>query len=146
LDQWSPPIPLEIERDDDLVSVFFSLVHPNHPILDRQEFEKIYEKFVQTGIDDSLESILCMVVLALGAAATASPTPETFQDSPPGMQYMQHVMPTLISLSAWSFPSSILLSQALVLASIYFAYIVRPLQSWRLMHSASTILQMNRSG
>ncbi|KAL5355640.1 putative C6 finger domain protein [Aspergillus floccosus] len=146
LDQWPSPIPLDIERDDDLVSVFFSLVHPNHPILDRQDFERIYEKFVETGPDYNLESILCLVVLALGAVATAPPNPQTFQESPPGMHYIQHAMPTLISLSAWSFPSSILLPQALVLASVYFAYIVRPLQSWRLMHAASTILQTNRSG
>ncbi|KAL4894825.1 hypothetical protein BDV59DRAFT_175040 [Aspergillus ambiguus] len=62
------------------------------------------------------------------------------------MQYIQHAMPTLISMSGWSFSSSILLPQALVLASVYFAYIVRPLQSWRLIHSASTILQTNRFG
>lgn len=87
-----------------------------------------------------------MVVLALGAVATQPPDAHTFCDSPPGMEYMQHAMPTLLSQAAWKFPCSLMLPQALVLASVYFAYIVRPLQSWRLIHSATTIIQFKLSG
>lgn len=143
-----PPAPVNIQREiaDPLVSVFFSVVHPNHPILDPKDFKDCYERFLEMGPDRSPESTLCMVVLALGAVATAPPDPEVFKASPPGMEYIQHSMPTLISLSAWSLPSNMVAAQALVLASIYFAYIVRPLQSWRLIHSLSTVLQINRVG
>lgn len=139
---------MAVERriTDELVLFFFAYVHPNHPILDRDEFEICYARFLEHGPDFSDESILCMVVLALGAVSPATPHPETFKESPPGMEYIQYAMPKLASISAWSFTSSMLATQALVLASVYFAYIVRPLQSWRLIHSTSTILQINRVG
>lgn len=150
-DRVSVPQPLiELNKEDanDLVSSFFSVAHPHHPILDEAEFGEIYRQFLQIGPDSSIESALCMVVLALGDVCASLPTnhPEEFGNSPPGMQYMQHAMPTLISLSSWSFSYSLLLPQALVLASVYFAYIVRPLHSWRLIYSASTILQFKLSG
>jgi hypothetical protein len=148
LERFQPASPVAIEQEitDELVLFFFAYVHPNHPILDRDEFEICYARFLENGPDISHESILCMVVLALGAVASAAPDPEIFKESPPGMEYMQYAMPTLVSISAWSVSSSMLAAQGLVLASVYFAYIVRPLQSWRLIYSASTILQINRVG
>ena len=136
------------EDADGLVMAFFSQAHPHHPILDEAEFNIIYQNFIDNGPDTSVESALCMVVLALGevCSSEAPTSPEGFGNSPPGMRYIQHAMPTLISLSSWSFSYSLLLPQALVLASIYFAYIVRPLHSWRLIYSASTILQFKLSG
>lgn len=148
-DKWPVPQPsIEILRDvaDELVNTFFSSAHHNHPILDQSEFAEIYSQFWETGPNSSIESALCMVIFALGSVAVANPDSDRFRTSPPGMEYMQHAMPTLISLSSWSFSYSLLLPQALVLASVYFAYIVRPLQSWRLIYSASTILQFKLSG
>lgn len=148
-EQLSNPRPqLAIRRDiaDELVSKFFTLAHPNHPILEYAEFEETYAQFLRTGPDSSISSALCMTVLALGAVAASPLKAPEFKLSPPGMEYMQHALPTLISQSSWSFSHSILLPQALVLASVYFAYIVRPLQSWRLIYSASTIIQFKLSG
>lgn len=148
-DKWPSPLPqIDIPRHlaDELVSTFFSTAHHNHPILDQDEFYQVYSRFWETGPDSSIESALCMVVFALGTAAVSNPEQDDFNASPPGMMYMQHAMPTLISLSSWSFSYNLLLPQALVLASLYFAYIVRPLQSWRLIYSACTILQFKVSG
>lgn len=147
-EDWPPRPEIEIRRDvaDELVSTFFSSAHHNHPILDQDEFQEVYSRFLETGPDPSIASALCMVIFALGTVASSHPDQEQFSTSPPGMQYMQHAMPTLISQSSWSFSYSLLLPQALVLASVYFAYIVRPLQSWRLIYSASTILQFKLSG
>jgi hypothetical protein len=148
-DKWPVPQPaVHIDREmaDSLVSTFFSTAHHNHPILDPGEFREIYDQFLETGPDSDIATALCMVVFALGTVATSSPNAHSFNTSPPGMQYMQYAMPTLISLSSWSFSFSLLLPQALVLASVYFAYIVRPLQSWRLIYSATSILQFKLSG
>lgn len=143
-----PQSSIEISRDlaSELVSIFFSSVHQNHPILDPDEFQKIYTRFSDTGPDTSIESALCMVVLALGAVAASPADSHTFDTSPAGMDYMQHAMQTLLYQSSWSFSFNLMLPQALVLASVYFAYIVRPLQSWRLIYSATTILQSKLSG
>ena len=144
----STPPELNITREmaDYLVDTFFTTAHSNHPILDEATFREIYHGFLQNGVDSSVESSLCLVVFALSTVATASPDSANFSTSPPGVEYIQHAMPTLLSLSSWSFTYSIELGQALVLASVYFAYIVRPLQSWRLIYSASTILQFKLSG
>lgn len=141
----NPLSPDELDRSvlDCLVSAFFSDVHHCHPILDKNEFDRIYQAFLDSYYADpwSIESVLCLVVFALGAATLAPPGAEGFQASPPGMVYMQAALPTLISMSSWSVSYSLLLPQALVLASVYFAYIIRPLQSWRLVYSASSLLQ-----
>lgn len=133
------------QHTDELVSSFFATAHTNHPLLDREEFEAIYFSFLHSEPDTSIECALCMIVFSLGAVASSSQSPD-FDESPPGIQYMQRALPTLISLSSWSFTSSLLLPQALVLASLYFAYIVRPLQSWKLIQAASSNLQLRLSG
>ena len=141
-----PPAVLDLRRSeaDELVGNFFATAHANHPLLDETEFQGVYEHFMRVGPDSSIECALCMVVLSLGAAASSPRSPRV-ADAPPGMKYMQHALPTLLSLSSWSFSTSLLLPQALVLASLYFAYIVRPLQSWRLIQTASSNLQLKLS-
>lgn len=146
LPRTPPELHITREVADYLVATFFATAHSNHPILDEGSFRELYYAFLEKGVDSSVESALCLVVFALGTVANASPESSNFSTSPPGMCYIQHAMPTLLSLSAWSFSYSIVLAQALVLASVYFAYIVRPLQSWRLIYSASTILQFKLSG
>lgn len=146
LPRTPPELHITREMADSLVATFFSTAHTNHPILDEGSFRELYNVFLENGVDSSVESSLCLVVFALATVATASPESSNFSTSPPGMEYIQQAMPTLLSLSSWSFTYSIVLAQALVLASVYFAYIVRPLQSWRLIYSASTILQFKLSG
>lgn len=141
-----PPFEIPEQVASNLISVFFTVVHPNHPILNSEIFHEIYSKFLETGPDSSIESALCMVVLALGAVASSQLDPNIFNSSPPGLIYIQHAMQTLLRQSSWSFSFDLMLPQGLVLASIYFAYIIRPLQSWRLIHSATVMLQLKLSG
>ena len=141
----NPLTAAELDREvlDCLVSAYFAEAYHCHPILDRDEFHRIYHTFLDNYYADpwSIESVLCLVVFAMGAATLAPPGALGFHDNPPGMAYMQAALPTLISMSSWSVSYSLLLPQALVLASVYFAYITRPLQSWRLVYSASSLLQ-----
>ncbi|KAL2187706.1 hypothetical protein L209DRAFT_753811 [Thermothelomyces heterothallicus CBS 203.75] len=140
-----PLSPAELDKDvlDCLVSAFFTQVYQYHPILDKADFSRIYHAFHENYCSQpwSIESVLCLVVFALGAAALAPPGAQGFQTSPPGMSYMESALPLLLSMSSWDVNYSLLLPQALVLASVYFAYIIRPLQSWRLIYSASSLLQ-----
>ncbi len=148
----TPSFGLPIQFEDhnvprSLAATFFATAHLSHPILDEEDFEPIFNEFLERGPDSSVQSALCLVVCAVGAAAAATPDDlSNLSLSPPGMEYMQQALPTLVSQSSWSFSYGIQLPQALVLASIYFAYIVRPLQSWRMIYSASTILQFKLSG
>lgn len=84
------------EMADYLVATFFATAHTNHPILDEGPFEELYHAFLENGVDSSVESALCLVVFALATVATASPESSNFSASPPGMEYIQHAMPTLL--------------------------------------------------
>jgi len=139
------PIHIDQSHAADLVNSFFLSAHQHHPILDQSEFWDTFSQFIESGPDSSIESALCMVVLAIGEVTLTPGERLSLGSSPPGMQYIQHAMPTLLFQSSWSFSLNLALPQALVLSSIYFAYIVRPLQSWRMIYSAATILQIQLS-
>lgn len=149
--EWSnPPSPQQPWRIDenyaaDLVNSFFSSAHQHHPLLDENEFRGIYDQFIKKGPDSSIESALCMVVLAIGEAAMPEADISSLKNLPPGIRFINHAMPALIYQSSWSFSFNLSLPQALVLSSIYYAYIVRPLRSWRMVYSAATILQLQLS-
>jgi hypothetical protein len=148
LDNWDTsmlPFHVDSSLTDPLVSAFFSTAHLCHPILDPEAFRELYRKFLENGADTSLESALCMVVFAIGAVATSQPGFRNSEGSPPGTEFMRYAVPTLMSHSMWSFSYNTVLGQALLLGSVYFAYIVRPLHSWRLAYSAATLLQFKLS-
>ncbi|KAI3575883.1 hypothetical protein IWW34DRAFT_879561 [Fusarium oxysporum f. sp. albedinis] len=143
----NPLPPFQIERSvlDHLVATFFSSVHVSHPVLDQAEFTEIYERFLDKGADSSTESALCMTVFALGAVSSLPMGLCHPQTSPNGTKYMKYALPTLMLRSLWLFSFDLTLAQALVLASVYFAYIVRPLHSWRLIYLATNLLQLKLS-
>ncbi|KAM0271438.1 hypothetical protein ACHAQH_009058 [Verticillium albo-atrum] len=97
------PLQIDPDMDNHLVSVFFSTAHHDHPILDEEESQSTSDTFLEYGIDSSIESALCLVVCAVGAAASVTPALQDLSTSPPGMQYMQHALPTLVAFSSWSF-------------------------------------------
>ncbi|SCV51605.1 uncharacterized protein FFB14_12074 [Fusarium fujikuroi] len=143
----NPLPPFQIERSvlDHLVATFFSSVHVSHPVLDQAEFTGIYERFLDKGADSSTESALCMTVFALGAVSSQPIGSWNSQTSPSGTEYIKYALPTLMLRSLWLFSFDLTLAQALVLASVYFAYIVRPLHSWRLIYLATNLLQLKLS-
>ncbi|CAI7668034.1 unnamed protein product [Penicillium pancosmium] len=149
--EWSnAPAPQQPWRIDEkygaeLVNFFFSSAHQHHPLLDESDFRGIYSRFIKKGPDSSIESALCMVVLAIGEAAMTEADIPSLKTSPPGIRFIRHAMPTLLYHSSWSFSFNLSLPQALVLSSIYYAYIVRPLRSWRMVYSAATIIQLQLS-
>ncbi|KGQ01239.1 hypothetical protein PAAG_12097 [Paracoccidioides lutzii Pb01] len=134
-----------ISRDvaDLLIATFFSMVHPCHPILDPDEFYTIYENVMATGLDYSLQSAQCLVVFALGVLASqASGAGARSGDWAPGMEYFQPALQILMAESAVSLGSNLLLPQTLIFGGVYFAYMARPLHSWKLIHLASTEVQL----
>jgi hypothetical protein len=149
--EWSnPPTPQQPWRIDEsyaakLVDSFFSSAHQHHPLLDESDLLALYSRFIEKEPDSSIDCALCMVVLAIGEAAMAEADISSLKTSPPGMRFIKHAMPTLLYQSSWSFSFDLSLPQALVLSSIYYAYIVLPLRSWRMVYSAATILQLQLS-
>lgn len=126
---------LDLERTttDGLVISFFQKVHCYHPLLDRVEFDVMYNNLFSAGSTPSSESCLCLVVFALGATVLEPTVISPFA----GMPYMHKLLPDLLFASTWNFSWDIKIVQALILASIYFSYLARPLYSWRLINMAA---------
>jgi hypothetical protein len=80
-----PPVQSDKEVTDYLVSAFFSGPFLCHPILDHDTFQGIYLRFLDVGVDSSIESALCLVVFALGSASL-SPMGSHNPTTPPGME------------------------------------------------------------
>ncbi|TDZ27717.1 hypothetical protein C8035_v009476 [Colletotrichum spinosum] len=123
-----------------LVDNYFYLVSPQQPILNRDDFEPIYQEVCSEGLRANLRSSLVLVVLALGKAAVA--TPDLRNEAwLPGVELFTPALQVL--LKAWfdEFGDDILLPQGLYLAALYYSYLSRPLQTWRLVHMASTSIQ-----
>ncbi|KAJ0343848.1 hypothetical protein COL154_008912 [Colletotrichum chrysophilum] len=131
---------IDAEEASSLVENFFDLVNPQHPILDRDDFEHIYRDVVGNPLQADLRAALVLVVLALGRAAVD--TPDLTRDGwLPGVDMFTPALQVLLGTWFNSFGDTILLPQGLYLAALYYSYLSRPLQAWRLVHMASTSIQ-----
>ncbi|KAF4331784.1 hypothetical protein FBEOM_14444 [Fusarium beomiforme] len=130
-----------IDRDtaDDLLEKYFTLVHPFHSFIDRQELVILYENAMDHGLGSDNQSALVLAVLALGATASDPIDSQKTQYSGDGLTQEA----VRIVYKSWdsSFGGDIILSQAIILCALYFTYKVEPLAAWRLVHMASTTIQ-----
>lgn len=125
-----------------LVEEYFSYVHPQHPLVELEAFMSLYHLMLREGPRDTLESALCFVVLALGQAASESPDFQNLSpDWCPGTEYFSCALQIFLRHFHSSFGTSLLLPQGLYLCAVYYGFLARPLQSWKLVHMASTNLQ-----
>ncbi|EEH10963.1 conserved hypothetical protein [Histoplasma capsulatum G186AR] len=135
--------PIEREVTDRLVETFFSDIHPCHPILDRDAFFAMYENVMSDGLGLGLQSAFCLVVFALGAvaseAAAVNPQEQYWE---PALKYLQPALKILMAESVFSFGTDLQFVQALIFGGICFAYMAKPLHSWKLIHMASTDVQL----
>jgi Fungal specific transcription factor domain len=109
------------------VENFFNSVHPHFPILDKSTFMDAYN----SGLDGKM-SIIGHLVIALGA----------FIVDPALSGRMFHRTFSKVSTDMkWSFSSTIEDVQISLLCAIYFAYSVRPLESWEMVYDAAIAVQ-----
>lgn len=102
----------------------------------------LYDKVVAEGTLAITHSVcLVFVVLALGAIAQVSSFRDVSEDAPPGIDFFEPALRHLVHEWPMFSGADIVLPQAMYLASLYFGYLSRPLQTWRLVHMASTSTQ-----
>ncbi|CAK7216453.1 hypothetical protein SBRCBS47491_002829 [Sporothrix bragantina] len=135
---------------DNLVREYFDLVNQLHPMLDERDFWiSVYEPVMEMGFQGNASSALVLATLALGSAASELPVQSnnSFRVGGdddcwmPGVQYFSAALPVLVDEALASLGASLELTQALFLAALYYSYLARPLQAWRLVHMASTDVQ-----
>ncbi|KAJ5349289.1 transcriptional regulator family: Fungal Specific TF [Penicillium brevicompactum] len=126
-----------------LVEAYFKYVHIEMPILDKDQFLALYDRHIRSGLKVDCDSALCLAVLALGSAALeqTDPTKSVSAYWVPGGDYISPALQILMNEYLLSFCPTITLPQSLILISKYFGFLLRPLQSWKLIHMASTSIQ-----
>ena len=129
-----PPLDAESDR---IVEVFFSHVHLETPILDEDAIRSTYVAARQNHSPDEVTSALIYVILALGCAVTASAD----EVLGAGEAHISAALGILSRHYLCSWRVDISLAQALLLAARFFGYRMQPLQSWKLVHMASTTVQ-----
>lgn len=125
---------------------FLSTVHPTHPVLDRDDFCKRVSSCSQNDFEPSIDSALCLVAFALAEVAESTPQAlDLAEDNwAPGASFFRPAVHYLLDFSMDSFGSDELLPPALYLCAVYFSYLARPFQAWKLVHMASVHLQQVR--
>ncbi|PYH95797.1 hypothetical protein BO71DRAFT_440075 [Aspergillus ellipticus CBS 707.79] len=133
----------ELDRlvTDDLMEVYFQTVNTQHPVLDRDRCIMQYHSLVSAPLQCNLESALLLLMLALAVVAS-SPPPETLDPAwAPGSEYFLPGLTLAVEMFQKSSVSSILLSRCLYLAALYYNYLARPLDAWKVVHMSSTSFQ-----
>ncbi|KAJ6014227.1 hypothetical protein N7540_008818 [Penicillium herquei] len=138
----APDIPyFDRSTTDTLLETYFQTVNLQHPILSYEDSIAHYHSFVSEPLQISLESSFVLVTLALAEAATTQPPERLEADWSPGSIY---ILPAwTIALDAYlnGTVTSAALPRCLYLIALYYNYLSRPLDAWKLVHMASTSFQ-----
>ncbi|KAJ5732273.1 hypothetical protein N7493_003754 [Penicillium malachiteum] len=138
----APDIPF-IDRaiTDTLIETYFQSVNLQHPILSYDDFIAHYHSFVSEPLQVSLESCLLLVTLALAEAATTQPPEQLKADWSPGSIYILTAWTIALDAYLNGAVTSAALPRCLYLTALYYNYLSRPLDAWKLVHMASTSFQ-----
>lgn len=137
---------LSLDMAEVMQERFLETVYPSHPIFDRHDFFERIMRCSESHFAPSVDSALCMVAFALGQIAGSTPqAPDIAEDNwAPGATLFRPAVHFLLDYGMNSFGSSEMLPPALYLCAVYFSYLARPLQAWKLVHMASVHLQQVR--
>lgn len=145
---WDPTGSQELPAIDpdharSLVKSFFDLAHTEFPIIHQASFQVLLEHKLETGLRQDTDSALILVVLAVGniAAEPRTVDEDEPEESHPSFRYIIPALRILSHEAINTFGTTVTLSQGLFLASKFYGYLLRPLQSWKLVYMASTNIQ-----
>lgn len=126
---------------NDLMEKYFQSVNMQHPILDYDECATQYHPLTPNPLEQSLESALFLLMLAVAEVAGA-PRPEAFDaDWSPGSTYFLTALTISVETYLRTSITTIVLPRCLYPAALYYNYLGRPLDAWKLVHMASTSFQ-----
>ena len=131
---------LDLSNTATYVQSFFERANIWYACVNPYNWTSYYRIALSHGFREGSESCIVLLVLALGCASTGGSISRLPRDKePPGMSYFSAAWSLLPALMT---RNNVLSSQCLVLASAYLFYLVRPLEAWTLLSSASTKLQL----
>jgi hypothetical protein len=132
------------EATDFLVMSFFTHVHSQHPVLEKEPFLERFDKFLANGQTNDIDAALCLTVLALGeiCSSPGDISDMEFPMNKKGADYFAHAYQMILAQENVLFSRDPNVPLTFYFASLYFRYCGRPLQSWKMIHSASTSVQL----
>lgn len=135
---------LDIPATNLLISNFFTHVHSQFPILEKEPFLQLLEKFLANDQINEIDAALCLTVLALGETFSRHNDLFDMDSSMTGIgaEYFAHAYQILMAGQTTLFSRDQTVPLTFFYASLYFRYSGRPLQAWRLIHTASTVVQL----
>ncbi|KAF5123601.1 Echinocandin B biosynthetic cluster transcription factor ecdB [Metarhizium anisopliae] len=117
----------------DRVNIWYACVNP-------YTWRSQYRTALSNGFREGPESCIVLLVLALGDASLRGSISRIVpHQEPPGLQYFTaawSLLPGMITTN------NVLAAQCHLLAAAYLFYLVRPLEAWNLLCTASTKLQL----
>jgi hypothetical protein len=135
---------LDIDSIRTLVQSYFSYIHPNYPVISHRTFDVMQENMLDNGPTDSLGTAICYAVYALGCLAShgrKSGVLDAVRQLEPSDELALHLfqpaLRVILRRTIWGFRPNLEVCQALVLAGSFFAYLGRPLHSWKMIYYAS---------
>ncbi|KAK7512939.1 hypothetical protein IWZ03DRAFT_42615 [Phyllosticta citriasiana] len=133
-------ISLDLSNANVYVHAFFARVNVWYAVVNPNTWVAFYRTAISKGLRDGPECTMVLLVLALGAASNAgSMVQQPMNSEPPGINYFAaawNMLPGLLTLN------NVLAPQCQFLAAAYLFYIVRPLEAWNMLTSASMKLQL----
>lgn len=132
---------LDREVTDSLVATFFSHIHPQIPLIDYEDFVHIYENVLAQGASNDFDTALCLIIFAFGSLASETPS----HDGVPAQNHLRYFS---IAYHIWTrqwattFRTDLSLPLGLVYGAMFLCYMNQPLQAWKMVHMASTNMQL----
>ena len=131
---------LDLAESDGLIPPFFEVINYALPIIDDANWAQAFESAKRVGYREGLDSCLVLLVLALGAASRRGPIATLPAGTePPGLPYFGAAF-QLLSLTLVD--RSVVAIQCTILATLYFLYLVRPMEAYSLISTLPPKLQL----
>ncbi|KAL4877922.1 hypothetical protein BJY04DRAFT_121981 [Aspergillus karnatakaensis] len=138
--KMTTPVAFELSHAPAYIDSFFERVNVWYACVNPYTWPRYYNIAASLNFREGPESCVVLLVLALGCATQYGSIAMISTDrDPPGLS---------LFMSAWNLLPSIMMrnsvvaAQCIILAAAYLFYLVRPLEAWTLLSSASLKLQL----
>ncbi|KAK9477144.1 hypothetical protein V1514DRAFT_283708, partial [Lipomyces japonicus] len=129
--QLNPNILLDLSHVQPFVNAFFENVNPFYAIVSPFSWSRYYRAALSHGFRSGPESVIILLVLALGEASMGTPLSLIQQGTTiPGLNFFASAWPLLPSIFI---SNTTLDSQALMLVTAFLFYLARPLEAWSIL-------------
>ncbi|KAK7204743.1 hypothetical protein BZA70DRAFT_279904 [Myxozyma melibiosi] len=127
---------LDLSHIQPLVSSYFKVVNPFYAIVSPFGWQSYYRIALSNGFRQGPESVIVLLVLALGQASLSDSLTTLPKDAPiPGINFFATAWPLITNCLLGN---TIVDAQALMLTSAYLFYLVRPLDAWNMISAICT--------